>query len=204
MKPEINIQEPFKKTWNEPQIIISRDDIIEYEKSQLNQERLIDAESTTHRDKLQTTVQQYSSSVPTSTNEMAERLQGLRSLMLQAEFIKRQLTPRKCDNTDSGTDIRSKVSSISDQDSDWLIPELSRSRSLPTSPLIDSVSHITSSPRISSNQERYFSFCPDRLRDLEAVRLSPDEKRWTENDEADHGCRMPHRLYKPHFGKIKP
>ena len=106
---------------------------------------------------------------------------------MQAEYIKRQLTPRKCDNTDSDSDMWSNVSSISAQDSDWLIPELSRSRSVPSSPVIGSVSHMTSSPRISSNQERYFRFLPDRIRDLEAVRLSPDDRRSTINDEVDHG-----------------
>ena len=122
---------------------------------------------------------------------------------MQAEYIKRQLTPRKCDNTDSDSDMWSNVSSISAQDSDWLIPELSRSRSVPSSPVIGSVSHMTSSPRISSNQERYFRFLPDRIRDLEAVRLSPDDRRSTINDEVDHDCRSPHILDKSHLGKFR-
>ena len=40
MKTEIHVHEPFKKTWSEPQIVITRDDIISHENSQkANQER---------------------------------------------------------------------------------------------------------------------------------------------------------------------
>ena len=75
MKPEINVQEPFKKTWRDPQII-SRDDIIKYEKSQAaNKEQLNDTVNAAHDDTLQKTTSQYlnACSVSASSNEVAER-----------------------------------------------------------------------------------------------------------------------------------
>ena len=201
----IKVQEPFKKTWSDPQIIISRDDIIEYEKSQsTNKERQTDAVNVVHDDKLQETtcISQNSNIVAAPTNELEERLHELRNSLLQAEFIKRQLTPRKCINIEIDSGIRSDVSSISSQDSDWMIPELSRSRSLPSSPVIGSMSHMTSSPRIPTNQERYFSFLPERLRDLESMLLSPEYRLRTENDEIDNG-QLPHGFCSSNRGKLK-
>ena len=34
MQPQIQIQEPFKTSWSEPQIIVTREDIMNYENKQ--------------------------------------------------------------------------------------------------------------------------------------------------------------------------
>ena len=108
-------------------------------------------------------------------------------------------TPKKCiysnNTSDSVSVTQSTVSNTLDQDSDWTIPQHSISRSMPSSPLMGTIPHITISPTILSNQESCLSFLPDRLRLLEETRHLP------ENDEVDYGFRLLERYCNSSLGK---
>ena len=184
MKPEIPVYEPFKKTFSEPQIIITREDIIEHEKSQTQKRDIENQEpskSTT----------EHSSMCRIST----DRLMDLRNSPVQSQILRQQQfkTPTKRSDSDYDSVLRSDGSETRTADSDWLLPELSRSRSLPSSPPIGELPNITSYPTMPSNQERYFNFLRDRLRHLDETRLLP------ESDEVDNGFRLSQEFcHSPH------
>lgn len=196
MKPDIQIHEPYRKTWSEPQIIVSRDDIVEYEKSRAsNRSQKHGTEELADCSPKKTDSEIFRES---QLSQLAERLQELRNSHLQSELVKRQLsTPKKCDNMESRATLQSNVSGTPSQESDWMIPELARSRSLPSSPVLGSASPVQSPTRLHSVTERCFSFLPERLRQLEQTRLLP------ESDEVDNGSRLPQRCCKSPHGKHK-
>lgn len=167
MESKIQIHDPFKKTWSEPQIIISREDEIEYEKSLAK-----DQSQSRHSDNLS----------ESETQTLVEnRLEELRNALRQSEFIKMQMcTPKKCDNILNRTNLPPSNSNTPSQGSDWMIPEWSKSRSLPSSPMLGSVSPVHSPTRISSIQQTCFNF-PHTLRQIQE----------NERDEIDSGYRLP-------------
>ena len=210
MQPQIQIQEPFKKSWSEPQIIVTREDIRNYENTQTQtyvpQMNVIDdAQSQTQC----MSTKEETGDCRTSTEMLQERLVDLQNSLLQAQIVKQQLrTPRKhCGSTnDSCSSLISGVSttksklcgriiqqhsmSMSDvlttssQVCDRIIPQHSMSRSLPSSPLFGEIPNIRSSPTIPSNPEKHFNFVPERLQFLEETR------RLLETDEVDNGFRL--------------
>ena len=171
MKSQIQIHEPFKKTWSEPQIIISREDEIEYEKTMASKHAC-----EMHSDNLNNL------SDSEAQKEVHKRLEELRNSLLHSEFIKQQMsTPQKCDNIYVDRTRISNVSHSPSQDSDWMIPERSKSRSLPSSPVLRSVSPVQSPSNIHTMHKRSFSFLPENVRDIQESRQSP------ERDEVDTG-----------------
>ena len=169
MTSHIQIHEPFKKTWSEPQIIVSREDEIEYENNRLASKKTQEIQS----DKL---------SDSDAQKEVCKRLEELRNSLLHSEFLKQQLcTPKKCDNVLLERTRVANVSHSPSQDSDWMIPEIAKSRSLPSSPVLGSVSPVQSPSKIHSMHKRCFSFLPENIREIQESRRSP------ERDEVDNG-----------------
>ena len=191
MHPEIPIQEPFKKSWSEPQVIVTSEDIINYENSQkqncTQQRETINARRSELQSIASTWTGEQNDDCRESTEILQKRLMDLRNSLLQSQIVMQQLqTPNKqCDNThDSCLVFRSDVSLTNSQDCDWInrmIPEHSISRSLPSSPLIGELPNMTSSPTIPSTPDRHFNFIPERLRLLE------ESRQLSESDELDNG-----------------
>ena len=188
MQPEIPGHEPFKKIWREPQIVITREDIIDYEHSQkANQVQRSDVEKNKTKDECRTTPE-----------SLTDRLMDLRNSLLESHIVRQQLqTPKKyCNNTkDSDLVVQSNVSNTLSQDSDWAIPQYSMSKSVPSFPLIGAMPHMGVLPKIPSSQERCLSFLPDRLRLLEETRYVP------ETDEGDNSFWLSHRCCNSPRGK---
>ena len=169
MTSHIQIHEPFQKTWSEPQIIVSREDEIEYENNRLASKKTQEIQS----DKL---------SDSDAQKEVCKRLEEFRNSLLHSEFLKQQLcTPKKCDNVLLDRTRVANVSHSPSQDSDWMIPEIAKSRSLPSSPVLGSVSPVQSPSKIHSMHKRCFSFLPENIREIQESRRSP------ERDEVDNG-----------------
>ena len=180
MKTEIHVHESVKKTWSEPQIVITRGDIISHENSQkANRERQINIENAARSQEPSQTTAEHSFDCRISSETLTKRLIDLRNSLLQSHIVRQQLqTPKKCvygnNTSDSVSVTQSTVSNTLGQDFDWTIPQHSMSRSMPSSPLIGTIPHMTISPTILSNQESCFSFLPDRLRLLEETRHLPE------------------------------
>ena len=210
MQPQIQIQEPFRKSWSEPQIIVTRDDLRNYENTQTQtyapQMNVIDdVQSQTQS----MSTKEETGDCRTSTEMLQDRLMDLQNSLLQATIVKQQLrTPNKhCDNiNDSCSSLisgvsttkskmcdriiqqhsmsRSEVSTTNSRVCDRIIPQHSMSRSLPSSPLLGEIPNMTSSPTIATTLERHFNFVPERLRFLDETRQR------TESDEVDNGFRL--------------
>ena len=223
MQPQIQIQEPFKKSWSEPQIIVTREDIMNYEKTQTQtfapQMKGIDNAQSQTKNML---TNEQTGDSPTSTEMFHDQLMDLRNTLLQAQTVKQQLrTPKRnlhntndsaCSGLISGVSARqsklcdgtikqhsmskSDVSTRNSQVCDRVIPEHSMSRSLPSSPLIGEIPNMTSSPTIPSTTERHFNFVPERLLFLEETR------QLLESDEVDNGFRLPQGYSYSPQGKI--
>ena len=198
MQPEIPVYKPFKKTWSEPQIVITLEDIIEYEKSQkVNPIQQSDIENTAKSQELgaesEPSKLTNSFDCRTTPETLTDRLMDLQNSLLQSHIVREQLhTPQKCCNNLGD----STVSNTLCQDSDWIIPQHSLPRAMPSSPLIGAIPHVTLSQTIAStSQERFFSFPPDRLRNLEETR------HFSESDEVDNGFRLPQRCCNSPLGK---
>ena len=194
MHPEIPIEEPFTKSWKEPQIFITREDIIDYENSQkqncTQQRETINARQSELQSIASTWNSEHNDDCRESTEVLQKRLMDLRNSLLQSQIVKQQLHKqnKQCDNThDSCLVFRSDVSLTNSQDCDWnnqMIPEHSISRSLPSSPLIGEIPNMTSSPTIPTTPERQFNFLPERLRLLE------ESRQLSESDEPDNDFRL--------------
>ena len=162
MHPEIPIQEPFKKSWNEPQIIVTREDIIDYENSQ-TQKCALQREAT---NTAEFQITEDTNDCRTSTEMLQKRLMDLRNSLLQSHIVKQQLkTPKKhCENTyDSCLVLRSDDSTTNIQDCERVIPQHSLSISSPSSPMIGEIPNMTSSPTIPTTPERHCNFVPEKL-----------------------------------------
>ena len=211
MQPQIQIQEPSKKSWSEPQIIVTREDIMNYENTQTQTfaPQMKGIDNTQSQTQNMLTKEQTGDS-PTSTEMFHDQLMDLRNTLLQAQIVKQQLrTPKRnfhntidsCSGLISGVSERqsklcdriiqqhsmssSDVSTLNSQVCDRIIPEHSMSRSLPSSPLIGEIPNMTSSPTIPSTPQKYFNFVPERLRFL------GETQQFLESDEVDNGFWLP-------------
>ena len=97
MQPHIQNQEPFKKTWSEPQIIVTREDILNYENSLEDKcahyREIIDS-SKSEANQMSPIRQDHNSHIATET--LKDRLLELRNSLLQSQLVQRQLfTPTK-------------------------------------------------------------------------------------------------------------
>ena len=195
MHPEIPIQEPFKKSWSEPQVIVTCEDIINYENSQ-KQKCALQREATNTAESQNT---EDTDDCRTTTEILQNRLLELRNSLLQSQIVKQQLqTPKKqCDKThDSCLVLGSDVSNANPNVFDRIIQQHSMSRSLPSSPLIGEIPNMTSSPTIPTTPERHFNFIPERLRFLEETRQISSL-----SDEIDNGFRLSQGYCSPQQGK---
>ena len=222
MQPHIKIQEPFKKSWSEPQIIVTREDIMNYENTQTQtfapQMKGIDNAQSQTQNML---TKEQIGDRPTSTEMLKDRLMELRNSLLQSQSVKQQLrTPNKhceksndpCSGLISGVSTTksklcdriiqqhsmssSDVSTLNSQVCDRIIPEHTMARSLPSLPLIGEIPNMTSSPTIPSTQERHFNFVPERLRFL------GETQQFLESDEVDNGFWLPQGYCYSPQGKI--
>ena len=195
MQPEIQIQEPFEKSWKEPQTIVTQEDIIDYEKSQKhNCAQKREAINTGESE-----VTEHTGDCRSSTERLQNRLMDLRNSLLQSQIGNQKLqTPRKHCNIPHGSNlvVRPEVSTTNSQVCDRIIPHYSMPRSLPSSPLTGEISNKTSSPTISTTPERHFNFVPERLQFLEETR------RLLERDEVDNGFRLSREFCNLPQGKI--
>ena len=105
MQPEIPVQEPFKKTWSEPQIVITREDIIDYENSQkVNPIQQSDIKNTAKSQELgpesEPSKPSNSFDCRTTPQTLTDRLMDLQNSLLQSHIVRQQLhTPKKyCKN----------------------------------------------------------------------------------------------------------
>ena len=199
MQPEIPVHKPFKKTWSEPQIVITLEDIIEYENSQkVNPILQSDIENTAKSQELgpesehSKPTAEHPGDCRTTPETRATRLMDLQNSLLQSHIVRQQLhTPKKyCNNLSDST-----VSNTLCQDSDWIIPQHSLPRAIPSSLLIGAIPQVTLSQTIAASQEKFFSFPPDRLRHLE------ETHHFSESDEVDNGFRLPQRCCNSPPGK---
>ena len=208
MHPEIPIQEPFKKSWSEPQVIVTSEDIINYENSQkqncTQQRETMNARQSELQSMATKCASEHNDDCRESTEILQKRLMNLRNSLLQSQIVKQKLqTPNKqCDKThDSCLVFRSNVSLTNSQDCDRInrmIPEHPISRSLPSSPLIGEIPNMTLSPTIPTTPDRHFNFVPERLRLLE------ESRQLTENDEVDNGLRLSQGYCSSPQGKFEP
>ena len=199
MQPEIQIQEPFKKSWNEPQIIITREDIIDYENSQKQYcARQREAINTRESEVTSKSIIEHTGDCRSSTEMLQNRLMDLRNLLFQSQIGNQKLqTPKKHCNIPHGSNlvVRSDVSTTNSQVCDRIIPHYSMPRSLPSSPLTGEISNMTSSPTIPTTPERHFNFVPERSQFLEETR------RLLESDEVDNGFRLSREFHNSPRGK---
>ena len=210
MQPQIQIQEPFKKSWSVPRIIVTREDVMNYETSQKQKCTQQWENINARKSKIQSMMtNEQNEECLMSTEMLQDRLMDLQNTLLQSQIVRRQLqTPKKYfDNThDSNLIFRSDVSNTNSQVYDRISPlfsmsmsdvsttsskfcdrisqQHSMSGSLPSSPLTGEIPTMMSSPTIPSNPERHFNFVPERLRFREETR------HLTESDEVDNGFRL--------------
>ena len=191
MQPQIQIQEPFKKTWSEPQIIVTREDILNYENSLedkcAHHREIIDS-SKSEANQMSPIRQDYNRHIAKET--LKDRLLELRNSLLQSQLVQRQLfTPTKqFDRTyntdDSDSAFRPSVSPAYSPKCNQNTTQQSMSRSLPPSPVCGESPIMMSSPKLLSATDRHFSFVPEILRFLEESQELP------KSDEVDNGFRL--------------
>ena len=192
MQPQIQIQEPFKKTWSEPQIIVTQDDILNYENTLIGEKGILQGENADNLKSEANTlsdVRQDGDYEAQKETLIQDRLIDLRNSLLQSQIVNGQFhTPKKhCVNTqhtrDSDLDFQSSTPSAYSLNSNRNVSHQPVSRSLPVSPVCGESPKMTSLPRAPYNRETHFSFIPERLRILE------DFRNILENDEVDYGVR---------------
>ena len=190
MQTCIPIHEPFRKAWNEPQIIVTQEDIVEYEKSQ----NCVSQTGTNNTSESQVKSRLNSNGLdndPTRKEIVQRRLMDLQNSLLRSRMVEQRLqTPKKeCGNAcadDSGLSSRLLVSTANSENFDRVIPNysMSRSRSLPASPVCGELPNTTLSPKIPCSPHGHFSFIPETLRFLE------DLEQLQEADDVDNGVRQ--------------
>ena len=201
MQPQIQIQEPFKKRWSEPQIIVTQDDILNYEKSLedkcAHHREIIDS-SKSEANQMSPIRQDHNSHIATET--LKNRLLELRNSLLQSQLVQRQLfTPTKqfdrtYNTNDSDLAFRPSVSSAYSPKCNQNTQH-SMSRSLPPSPVCGESPIMMPSPKLLSVTDRHFSSVSERLRFLEESRELP------ESDEVDNGFRLTQGYFNSPQGK---
>ena len=175
MQTCIPIHEPFRKAWKEPQIIVTQEDLVEYEKSQT----CVSQTETNNTSESQVKSRLNSNGLdndPTRKEIVQRRLMDLQNSLLRSRMVEQRLqTPKKergnaCAD-DSGLSSRLLVSNSEHFDR---VPNysMSRSRSLPASPVSGALPNTPLPPEIPCSPHGHFSFIPETLRfheDLEQL-----------------------------------
>ena len=182
MHTGIRIQEPFRNSWNEPQIIVTQEDIVEYENAKI-QTGVPQMES---NNTCESQIKCRSNTIDmdndhTRTEMFQNKLMDIQKSLLQSRMVEQQLqTPKKqCDNAyaeDSELSSRSVMSTAN-----YLV-----SPSLPSSPTCGTLPNTTFSPKVPSSPQGYLGFIPESFRFLEQL---------SENDEVDNGLRQSQRCF---------
>ena len=202
MQPQLQIQEPFKKSWSEPQIIVTREDITNYETSfedKCTRQTENYDNSKSEADQISPIRQDHNRHIATET--LKNRLLELRNSLLQSQLVQRQLfTPTKqfdrtYNTNDSDLAFRPSVSSAYSPKCNQNTSQHSMSRSLRPSPSCGESPIMMSSPKLLSATDRHFSFVPEMLRFLEESRELP------ESDEVDNGFRLTQGYFNSPQGK---
>ena len=187
MHTGIRIQEPFRKSWNEPQIIVTQEDIAEYENSKkqtcVPQTETKNTSESHIKNRLNTNNMDDSD---TSTEMLQRKFMDIQNLLLYSRMEEQQLqTPKtQCDYAeDSKLSSRSVMPTVNSELFDRTIPNYSMSRSLPSSPVCGDLPNTALSPKIPSSPHGRFSFIPETFQFLEYL------EQLQENDEVDNGFR---------------
>ena len=185
MHTGIQIQEPFKRTWNEPQIIVTQEDIAEYENSKkqtcVPQIETKNTSESKIKNRLNTNDMDDSDN---STEMLQRKFMDIQNLLLHSRMEEQRLkTPNtQCGYAeDSKLSSRSVMSTANSEHLDRTIQNYSVSRSLPSSPVCGDLPNTMLSPKMPSSPHGHFSFIPETLRFLEQL---------SENDEVDNGLRQ--------------
>ena len=190
MQTRIPVQERFRKSWNEAQVIVTHEDIAEYE----NSKKQI---CVPHTETKNSSESQIKSRL--NTNDMdnehtrkeilQKRLMDLQNSLLQFRMVEQrlQIPKKQCGNAcaeDSNFSPRSVMSTASSENFNWIIPSYSVSKSLPSSPVGGTLPNTTFSPTVPTSPHGHFSFIPENLRFLE------ESEYLSEAHEIDNGFRQ--------------
>ena len=187
MHTGIQIQEPFRKSWNEPQIIVTQKDVAEYENSKkqtcVPQTETKNTSDSQIKSRLNTNDMDDSD---TSTEMLQRKFMDIQNLLLHSRIEEQRFLTQKtpCGYADdSKLSSRSVMPTVNSEHFDRTIPNYSMSRSLPSSPVCGDLPNTTLSPKIPSSLNGHFSFIPETFQFLEYL------EQLQENDEVDNGFR---------------
>ena len=187
MQTRIPVHEPFRKSWNEAQVIVTQKDIAEYENSKkqtcVPQTEAKNTSESQIKNRLNTNDMGDSD---TSTEMLQRKFMDIQNLLLHSRMEEQRLqTPKtQCGYAeDSKLSPRSVMPTANSENFDRTIPNYSMSRSLPSSPVCGDLPITTLSPKMPSSPHGHFSFIPETVQFLEYL------EQLQENDEVENGFR---------------